>query len=87
MSITGAQCVAARSLLGWSRIRLTLASGVASGVIKVFETSEHVQPREVISTLTRTLKSAGVIFIDENGAQPWVRMKGGRHANEDQDRG
>jgi hypothetical protein len=73
MILTGAQCIAARHLLGWSRIRLTLESGVASGVIKVFEINDHVPPREVTSVLRRTLKSAGVIFVE--GERPDVRLR------------
>jgi hypothetical protein len=73
MTMTGAQCLAARRLLGWSRIRLTLESGIASGVIKVFEINEHVPPREVTSVLRRTLKSAGVIFGE--GERPEVRLR------------
>ena len=75
MAITGEQVREVRKLLGWSRIQLTLASGIGSGVIKVFEASKHVQPRDVTSALRRTLKSAGIVFIAEYGSGPRVRLK------------
>jgi hypothetical protein len=75
MTITGEQVKEARKLLGWSRIELMLASGIGSGVIKVFETSKHVQPRDVATALRRALKSAGIVFVEENGEEPRVRLR------------
>ena len=75
MTITGPQVKAARQLLGWSKIKLTLASGIDGGAIRRFETGRRLPPRSVGMALRRTLKSAGVIFVEENGEGPSVRLK------------
>jgi ribosome-binding protein aMBF1 (putative translation factor) len=75
MSITGAQVKAARELLGWSRIKLTLVSGIDGGAIRRFETGESLPPRSVGTALIRSLKSAGVVFVDENGEGLGVRLR------------
>jgi transcriptional regulator with XRE-family HTH domain len=75
MTITGAQVKAARELLGWSQIKLTLASGIDSGAIRRFETGKRLPPRSVGMALGRTLKSAGVIFTAENGDGPGVKLR------------
>jgi ribosome-binding protein aMBF1 (putative translation factor) len=75
MTITGAQVTAARELLGWSVIKLTLASGIDGGVIKRFETGKRLPPRPVAIALRRTLRFAGVIFIEGNGDGPGVKLR------------
>jgi transcriptional regulator with XRE-family HTH domain len=75
MKITGAQIKVARELLGWSQIKLTLVSGIDGGAIRRFETGRRLLPRSVGLALSRTLKSAGVIFVEENGEGPGVRLK------------
>jgi transcriptional regulator with XRE-family HTH domain len=78
MTVTGAQVKAARDLLGWSQIKLTLASGIDGGAIRRFETGKRLPPRAVGLTLSRTLKSAGVIFTAENGDGPGVKLRKGK---------
>jgi ribosome-binding protein aMBF1 (putative translation factor) len=78
MTITAAQIKAARELLGWSQIKLTLASGIDAGAIRRFETGKRLPPRSVGRALSRTLKSAGVIFVEENGEGPGVRLRKGK---------
>jgi transcriptional regulator with XRE-family HTH domain len=75
MTITGAQVKAARELLGWSQIKLTLASGIDGVAIRGFETGERLPPRSVGLALSRTLKSAGVEFIAVKGGGPGVRLR------------
>ena len=75
MTITGQQVKAARKLLGWTQIKLTLVSGIDGGAIRRFETGKRIPPRSVGMALRRTLKSAGVIFVEENGEGPSVRLK------------
>jgi hypothetical protein len=78
MTITGAQVKAARELLGWSQIKLTLASGIDGGAVRRFETGKRLPPRSVGMALSRTLKSAGIIFVEEDGEGPGVRLKKAR---------
>jgi ribosome-binding protein aMBF1 (putative translation factor) len=75
MTVTGAQVKAARELLGWSQIKLTLASGIDSGAIRRFETGKRLPPRSVGMALGRTLKSAGVIFTAANADGPGVKLR------------
>jgi transcriptional regulator with XRE-family HTH domain len=75
MSITGAQVKAARELLGWSRIKLTLVSGIDGGAIRRFETGKRLPHRSVGMAIIRSLKSAGVIFVEENDNMPGVRLR------------
>ena len=78
MTITAAQVKAARELLGWSQIKLTVASGIDGGAIRRFETGKRIPTRSVGMALSRTLKSAGVIFVEENGEGPGVRLRKGK---------
>ncbi len=73
--ITPAQCRAARSLLGWRQDELEAASSVTKKTIADFERGAS-KPREAtISTIKSTLEEAGIIFIQENGEGPGVRLK------------
>jgi transcriptional regulator with XRE-family HTH domain len=77
MPITGAQLKAAHELLGWSQIKLTLASGIDGGAIGRFETGERLPPRSVGIALSRTLKSAGVIFCRGERRGAWYQTQEG----------
>lgn len=73
--LTPEQIRAARGLLNWSQRQLFEASGVALQSIKNIETGK-TDPRLSTATAIRTaLESAGVIFIDQNGNGPGVRLR------------
>ena len=70
-----AQCRAARSLIDWSREQLAEASKVGQRTIVDFERGAR-EPREITKdALRRALESAGVIFVEENGEGPGVRLR------------
>lgn len=80
MALTGTQLRAARGLVRWSQGELAKAAGVSPETVKRLEA---VDGR--VSTLTTTeralesaLSGAGVIFIDENGEGPGVRLRKAR---------
>ena len=75
--VTGAQIRAARALLGWSGDQLSTAAGLGRATIARAELSDG--PISMIpanaKTVRETLEAAGVIFIDENGQGPGVRLR------------
>ncbi|HEX2581072.1 MAG TPA: transcriptional regulator [Dongiaceae bacterium] len=75
MSITPAQCRAARALLHWSQQRLAANSEVSVTAIRVFET-EHTDPRRVtLAALRLAFEKAGVDFICEPKREGVVFIK------------
>ncbi|MBV9511782.1 MAG: helix-turn-helix domain-containing protein, partial [Caulobacteraceae bacterium] len=80
--IAPTQCRAARGLIGWSQQQLADAAKVGVVTVRQFE-SGAAQPRNAtLDVLERALTAAGVIFIDENGEGPGVRLRKTKTANE-----
>jgi transcriptional regulator with XRE-family HTH domain len=76
--LTSEQLRAARAMLRMEQSALAEASGVSTETIKRLErmTGELVGTRvATINALKITLQAAGVIFVDENGEGPGVRMR------------
>lgn len=71
------QLKAARALIGWSQPDLAQASGVSIPTIARLETGDGVLGgRDSTSGAIRNaLEAAGVVFIEENGGGPGVRMQ------------
>jgi transcriptional regulator with XRE-family HTH domain len=71
-----AQIRGARGLLGWSQTALASAAGLSEPTIKRFETDRgaRVSP-DAVAKMVAALESAGVIFVDENGDGPGVRLR------------
>jgi predicted transcriptional regulator len=70
------QLRAARGLLGWSQTELAKRAGVSLPTVKRVE--GDFGPRvseEARLKLTRALEWAGVLFIEENGGGPGVRLR------------
>ncbi|HMK90487.1 MAG TPA: helix-turn-helix transcriptional regulator [Methylocystis sp.] len=75
MSISPAQCRAARGLLDWSQQRLADASGVGNTTICNFEGGRSSPQPGKLSALRRAFERAGVAFMDRNGEGPGVRLR------------
>jgi transcriptional regulator with XRE-family HTH domain len=73
--ITAAQCKAARALLGWNQDDLERASRVTKKTIADFERGARTPYGRTLSDLQRALESAGIIFIQQNGGGPGVRLR------------
>ncbi|MHC2017621.1 helix-turn-helix domain-containing protein [Methylobacterium sp. CM6247] len=78
------QVKAARALLGWSQGDLAERSGVSKPTVARLETGEgdlggYADTRDKILS---ALEAAGVIFIEQNGEGPGVRLRKAR-ANSD----
>lgn len=73
--VTSAQMRAARALLNWSVRELSDRSQVHRNTITNFETGRSGGDPETISRLRTALEAAGVIFVDQNGEGPGVRLR------------
>ena len=73
--MTPPQCRAARALISLSQDALATASGVAKRTIANFEGGSAQPYPRTIAALRSTLEAGGVIFIDENGGGPGVRLR------------
>ena len=73
MIITGKQVKAARELLGWSKVKLALQSGVGSFVIDKFERGVRTLHSGSLDGLRRALETSGAEFI--GGNPPSVRLR------------
>jgi transcriptional regulator with XRE-family HTH domain len=75
--ITTEQVRAARALLRWEQKELAEASSVSLASIKRLEIQKgelKAQPR-TMAAIRSALEDAGIIFIDENGEGPGVRLR------------
>ena len=75
MSITAAQCRAARGMLGWSRDVLTERSRVSKRTIVDFERGARSPHASTLFAIRTAFETAGITFIDENGGGAGLRFK------------
>jgi len=72
--ITPAQCRAARALVDWSQRELATAAHIGLVTVRQFEAGREAR-YVTIDAIRRALEEAGVLFVDENGAGPGVRLR------------
>ncbi len=77
MTIAGEQLRAGRALIRMEQAALAKASGVSVATIKRLEglTGPVSANTGTVAALQKALEAAGVIFIDENGEGPGVRLR------------
>lgn len=86
--MTPAQSRAGRALLGWSQSDLSEHSGVHKRTIAGIEAGEARESRDATMTkLREAMEAAGVIFLDENGEGPGVRLAKRRKAGKARSKG
>ncbi len=73
--ITPDQCLEARTLLGWSRVRLGSRCGLSHTSLRRFELGVWFPKSERLAAVQHALEAAGVIFVEENGEEPGVRLR------------
>ena len=76
VAISAAQVRAGRALLAWSQDQLVQASGVPKRTLARLELGEGDPQRRTMDAIRATLEAAGVVFIEENGGGPGVRLAG-----------
>jgi transcriptional regulator with XRE-family HTH domain len=74
--LTSNQIRAARALLRWSAQKLADQAGLGISTIQRMEATSGVPSASArnLDTVQRSLEAAGVVFIDENGGGPGVRL-------------
>lgn len=72
--MTSAQLRMARAAVGWTVRELAERSGVHRNTITRLESGADGEVR-TFGTLQATLEAAGIIFINENGEGPGIRLK------------
>ncbi|WP_072389501.1 helix-turn-helix transcriptional regulator [Hyphomicrobium sp. CS1BSMeth3] len=78
MPVSGNQIKAARALIGLEQAELAEKAGVSINTVRNMEAAGADVVRVRSDTLFRVqeaLKAAGVIFVEENGDGPGVRMR------------
>ena len=75
MTLTPAQCRAARGLVDWPQSKLAEASNLGVSTVKNFEAGRSVPTINNLTAIRAAFEMAGVEFIAENGGGPGVRLK------------
>ena len=75
MSLTSAQSRAARGLLDWSQTELGGRSNLSESTIRDFEKGRRLPSPNNLAAVRAALEAAGVIFVEENGEGPGVRLR------------
>lgn len=75
MMISASQCRAARALLAWSQSDLCQAANVGRATLANFESEKSTPYERTLRDIRTALETAGVIFIDQNGSGPGVRLR------------
>ncbi|WP_370640744.1 helix-turn-helix domain-containing protein [Xanthobacter sp. NFH-44] len=72
------QVKAARAMLAWSQGDLAKASGVSEPTIARLESVDGPLGgrADTVSKIVAALEAAGVLFIEQNGNGPGVRLRG-----------
>jgi transcriptional regulator with XRE-family HTH domain len=75
MTISAAQCRAARGLLDWTQDQLAENAQVARATIADFERNVRKPMRQNLVAVVASFEAAGVDFISENGGGAGVRFR------------
>lgn len=73
--VTSAQIRAARGLVNWSVRELSERANIHRNTITNFETGKSGGDETTLSAIRSALEAAGVIFVEENGEGPGVRLR------------
>ncbi|MFK5600627.1 helix-turn-helix transcriptional regulator [Methylobacterium sp. HMF5984] len=73
--MTRDQCRAARALLEWTQDRLAEVSSVSKKTIADFEAGKRTPYDRTLADIQRTLETAGLEFIPENGGGAGIRFR------------
>jgi transcriptional regulator with XRE-family HTH domain len=74
VAMTPIQLRMARAALGWGVRELAEKAGVTANTVTRIENGSDARV-STVDRLRRALEAAGVVFIDENGGGPGVRLR------------
>jgi DNA-binding XRE family transcriptional regulator len=75
MVVTNAQVRMARAALDWTVRDLAEQTGLHRNTINNIEVGRYLGDPKTLELIEKTLRAAGVEFIDENGGGPGVRLR------------
>jgi transcriptional regulator with XRE-family HTH domain len=75
MPVTSAQVRMARAALNWTVRDLAEAAGLHRNTITNLETGRYAGDPQTLAIIERVLMRAGIVFIEENGGGPGVRLR------------
>jgi transcriptional regulator with XRE-family HTH domain len=75
--ISAAQSRAARALIEWSQEQLAIAAHLGLSTVRDFEKGRRTPTHNNLVGIKSALEGAGVIFVQENGEGPGVRLRKG----------
>ena len=75
LSMTPAQCRSGRALVDLTQPKLAESASLGLSTVVDFERQRRTVSGEAVDAMCRALQAAGVIFIDENGEGPGVRLR------------
>ncbi len=81
ISLTSAQCRAARALLDWTQQSLAKEAGVSESSVVDLERERRAVSPEILGRIAAALKRAGVKLIPENGGGAGVRLDRAKQSN------
>lgn len=73
--MTPAQSRSGRALVDLTQPKLADAAGLGLSTVVDFERQRRSVSDDAIQSMRKALEAAGVIFIDENGEGPGVRLR------------
>jgi transcriptional regulator with XRE-family HTH domain len=76
--MTPTQSRAARALIEWTQPTLAEAASIGLSTVVDFERGRRKVTKASVDSIRAALEAAGVIFVDENGDGPGVRLKKNR---------
>jgi transcriptional regulator with XRE-family HTH domain len=79
--MTPVQMRMARAALGWGVRELAEKAGVTASTVTRIENGSDAK-QSTLMAIRSSFEAAGVIFIDENGEGPGVRLRKGLPSNE-----
>jgi transcriptional regulator with XRE-family HTH domain len=62
-------------LIDWTQPALAVAAGVSPSTVRDFEAGKRIPIANNLAAIRAALEAAGVIFIDQNGNGPGVRLR------------
>jgi transcriptional regulator with XRE-family HTH domain len=73
--LTPEQCLRARKLLGWTRVRLAGLAGCSDSAVRTFEAGQNISHGSTRQAIRAALEAVGIIFMEEDERGPGVQLR------------